>query len=159
MIFISQIGYYFIYAYEQHLIKEEIKEEILASMPESSLELMVEEQYSDKIEWEEDGKEFYLNGEMYDVAKIKHENGKTLLYCVNDKKEKDLLDHLMKTLGRNHGSGKSGRQVLKSQFSVYDVNKIEIEQVSFTIQSENFVFFNVALKSSFKEINSPPPRA
>ena len=46
-----------------------------------------------EIYWEEKGKEFMFKGEMYDVVKTKTVNGKVMLYCINDKKEKALVDN------------------------------------------------------------------
>jgi len=154
LIFINQVGYYFIYSYQQHLIKEEIKEELLAGMPEPSLELIIEEDNINKLEWEEKGKEFYLNGEMYDVAKIKHRNGKTYLYCLNDKKEKELLAAYSKSI-----RDKSNKQTIKNQLSVYIVQKTEMGSLSFNISALNFSDFAISLNYSDKEIASPPPRA
>jgi chorismate mutase len=156
MIFISQVGYYFFYSYRQHQIKEEIKEELFAKIPESSLELIIQEQYGDRIRWEEQDKEFYLDGNLYDVAKVKHENGKTYLYCINDEKEKELLANLSKTVNRNH---RNGRSVLKFQFSVYVLNKTEIIPETFSAIPNEFPLLDVSLNTSFKETISPPPKA
>jgi len=159
MIFISQVGYYFIYAYEQHLIKEQVKEEFLAGIPESSLELIVQEKYGNRIEWEEDGKEFYLDGNLYDVAKIKQVNGQTFLYCMNDKKENELIKKFSKTVKGNHGNGKSEKQTIKNQLSAYLVYKTEIESLSIFMPSQQFSNPAISFKSSYKEIVAPPPRA
>ncbi|TMI66326.1 MAG: hypothetical protein E6H07_10640 [Bacteroidetes bacterium] len=159
MIFISQIGYYFFYSYRQYQIKEEIKEELFASIPESSLELIIQEQYADKIEWEEADKEFYLDGNLYDVAKIKHEDGKTYLYCINDKKEKELLSNFSKTVNHNNRNNRSESSALKFQFSVYVLQRTEIVPEIFTVAPGQFPILDVSLISSFKEINSPPPKA
>lgn len=159
LIFISQVGYYFFYAYQQHLIKEKIKEEFLAGIPESSLQLFVQEQYADRMEWEEKGKEFYLDGNLYDVAKIKHVNGQTWLYCLNDKREKELVKEFANTVHGNHGTGKSEKQTIKNQVSVYIVYKTEIESLSFIIPSPQFSNLAVSFKSLGKEIAAPPPKA
>ena len=89
-----------------------MERELLAKIPESSLELIIAEQYKNKLEWEEKNKEFSLNGEMYDVAKIKIIDGKTHLYCINDKKEKQLLDNLVGAVNKNHDN-KQGRNNIK----------------------------------------------
>lgn len=159
MIFISQVGYYFFYAYEQHLIRERVREEFLAGIPESSLELFIQDQYGDRIKWEENGKEFYLDGNLYDVAKIKQVNGQTFLYCMNDKKEKELVKEFTKTVRGNHGNGKSEKQTIKNQLSAYIVYKTEIEPLSIFIPSQKFSNPAISFKSSFKEIASPPPKA
>lgn len=40
-----------------------MERELLAHIPESSLEVIIAEEVADKIEWEERNKEFSLNGE------------------------------------------------------------------------------------------------
>lgn len=159
LIFISQVGYYFFYAYEQHLIKEKVKEEFLAGVPESSLLLFVQEQYINRIEWEEEGKEFYLDGNLYDVAKTKQVKGHTYLYCLNDQREKELLKEFANTVHGNHGNGKSEKQTIKNQVSVFIVHKTEVESLSFIIPSQKFSNPAVSFKSSYKEIAVPPPKA
>jgi hypothetical protein len=51
ILFTSQVGYYFIYTIHQYIIKEEMERELLAYIPDSSLEVFVAEQYGDKIVW------------------------------------------------------------------------------------------------------------
>ena len=77
LLFFSQMGYYFFYMFQQHQIKEAVKHELLAKLPESSLEIIDANAQKNDIEWEEEGKEFYLHGQMYDVAFIKISNGIT----------------------------------------------------------------------------------
>jgi hypothetical protein len=63
----------------------------MLSLSDDAFEVIVAEDNAAAIKWEEAGKEFYLNGNMYDVAKIKMVNGKTHLYCFNDKNEAEIL--------------------------------------------------------------------
>ena len=48
-----------------------MERELLAYIPDSSLEVFVAEEYGDKIVWEEENKEFSIEGVLYDVARIK----------------------------------------------------------------------------------------
>ena len=68
------------------------------SVSATSFEVFISEEHGNNMQWKDDGKEFTLNGEMYDVAKVKKVNGKTVLYCVNDKKEKELLSNFIKAI-------------------------------------------------------------
>ena len=159
LIFLSHFGYYFFYAYEQHVIRKDVKEELLAGIPESTLEVFVAEQYGNNIEWEEKGKEFYLEGNLYDVAKIKEKNGKTFIYCLNDKKEKELLKDLAKTVHDNHGNGKSEKQTIKNQLSVYVLYKVEYEPSPISFSTSQYHSYNTVFTSFRKEIAAPPPKA
>jgi len=134
-----------------------MERELLAHIPESSLEVIIAEQVADKIVWEEKNKEFSLDGVLYDVARIEKKEGKTFLYCINDKKEKQLLDNLVKAVNKNHGN-KQGRNNIKSLLLDLICMNVEEEIISFPVPSA-YSSFNVSLVSSFEEIHSPPPKA
>jgi len=108
LLFFSQMGYYFFYMFQQHQIKEAVKHELLAKLPESSLEIIDANAQKNDIEWEEEGKEFYLHGQMYDVAFIKISNGKKLIYCLNDSKEEGLMKRFANAV--NSGNEQNSRQ-------------------------------------------------
>src|SRR5215471_2286005 len=119
-VFIGQLGYYFMYAFQQWQIKQEIKRELIAGLPDSALEIISLEDQGNALEWEEEGKEFSLHSAMYDVVRIKKIEGKTFLYCLNDKKEKELrktLSHIIKT--SDSKSNKSNKYTLKLQLSAF----------------------------------------
>jgi len=130
---------------------------MLANIPESSLEVIVAEQVADKIEWEEKNKEFSLDGILYDVARIEKKEGKTFLYCINDKKEKQLLDDLAKAVNKDHDN-KQGTNNIKSLLLDLVCMSDEEDPKFFSVPSA-YSRFNVTLVSSFEEINSPPPKA
>ncbi len=157
ILFTSQVGYHFIYTIHQQIIKEAIEKELLASIPESSLEVIILEQNQDKIEWEEENKEFFLDGEMYDVAKIRKMEGKTYLYCINDKREKELIKQLAKAVNSNHNT-KQEKNNLKSPLPDLVCMNDEAALSLFSVPS-TYSFFTVTLVSSFEEITMPPPKA
>ena len=157
ILFTSQVGYYFIYTVHQFILKEEIERELLAHIPESSLEVFVAEELGDKIVWEEENKEFSIEGVLYDVARIKRSDGKTFLYCINDKQEKQLLDGLSKAVNANHGN-KQEKNSIKSLLTDLVCMNDEEQPTIFSVPS-SYSRFNVVLVSSFEEINIPPPKA
>ena len=134
-----------------------MEREVVTHIPESSLEVIIAEQVADKIVWEEKNKEFSLDGVLYDVARIEKKEGKTFLYCINDKKEKQLLDDLVKAVNKDHDN-KQGRNNIKSLLLDLVCMSDEEEMRSFSIPSA-YSSFNVTLISSFEEMNSPPPKA
>ena len=157
IIFTSQVGYYFIYTVHQFILKEEIEKELLAYIPDSLLEVFVAEEFGDKIVWEEENKEFSIEGVLYDVAHIKKNEGKTFLYCINDKQEKQLLDGLAKAVNANHGNKQEKNNIKSLLVDLVCMNDDEgpgIFSVSFIYSN-----FHADLVSSFEEINIPPPKA
>jgi hypothetical protein len=157
ILFTSQVGYYFIYTIHQYILKEEMERELLAHIPDSSLDVFVTEELGDKIVWEEDNKEFSIDGILYDVARIKKSDGKTFLYCINDKKEKQLLDSLAKAVNANHGNKQEKNRIKSLLIDLVCLSNQE-EPVSFCVPSP-YSPFNVMLVSSFEEIKIPPPKA
>jgi len=134
-----------------------MEKELLAYIPDSSLEVFVAEEFGDKIVWEEENKEFSIEGVLYDVARIKKSDGKTFLYCINDKQEKQLLDGLAKAVNANHGNKQENNTIKSLLVDLVCMNDDEgpgIFSVPFT-----YSCFHIDLVSSFEEINIPPPKA
>ena len=134
-----------------------MERELLAYIPDSSLEVFVAEEFGDRIVWEEENKEFSIEGVLYDVARIKKIDGKTFLFCINDKQEKQLLDGLAKAVNVNHGNKQEKNNIKSLLVDLVCMNDDEgpgIFSVPFT-----YSCFHVDLVSSFEEINIPPPKA
>ena len=138
-----------------------MEKELLAKIPESSLEVIVAEQYGNKIVWEEKNKEFSIDGVLYDVANIKQVGGKTYLYCINDKKEKELLDNLVKIVrsANDNNSNKQSGNSIKFQFPDLIADRNEIEPSVLVPINPQHISSNVDLVTSVKEVSSPPPKA
>jgi hypothetical protein len=159
VLFISKLGYSFIYNLEQLLIQQEMKHKFLAGLPESSLQII---EYHPNMQWDEEGKEFYLDGELYDVVMKKNENGKTLFYCVNDKKEKELLAEFAKAVksgNDNSAAGKNAKNGIKYPVSDYTIQTNQLLTISDCISKERPFCFKSSIISSTKEVIVPPPRS
>jgi hypothetical protein len=159
LLLFSQAGYYLIYKFQQHQIKESAKKELLSKLPESSLEIIDAHANRNEIRWEEKNKEFYLHGQMYDVAFIKVVDGKILIYCLNDSKEEDLLKSLantVKSVNDQSNSGKEGQHVIKFQlpdFLIPDQQTITINEPA----TAKYVEYSSPLITNIKELFTPPP--
>ena len=134
-----------------------MEKELLAHIPASSLEVIIAEQFGDRIQWEEKGKEFSLDGILYDVVRINKSDGRTFLYCINDKQEKQLLENLAKAVNANHGN-KQEKNNIKSLL-LDSVCFIDEQEPCFFSSPSSYSCFNAPLVSSFEEINIPPPKA
>ena len=156
------MGYYCVYSFQQNKIKKEVKEQMKNLLPESALQIIVAEENADAIKWQEEGKEFILHGELYDVAKIKTLNGKTLLYCINDTKEEKLLQKFAKAIksaNDNNANSKNGKTNYKLQLNdYYFFYKIENTTAINANDSYEYLSFISSLTTSIKEVNAPPPR-
>lgn len=81
---------YLIFKVKQTCIRNEIKNTIKHGLSEN--EMMCFSQHEIKhAQWNEINKEFWLNGNIYDVVKITYKNGIKFYWCINDNKEKRLF--------------------------------------------------------------------
>lgn len=156
LLFFSQIGYRFIFLIQQHQLKEAAEERLFNTLNDSQFELI--DAASNGLEWEEEDKEFSLNGQMYDVAKKEVVNGKTILYCLNDKKEEELLNNLTKTIkdSTDNSSGKDGKHNLKFQFADFTIlTASTLTDQSFAINE--YPEFTASIYKVVKKVITPPP--
>lgn len=132
---------------------------MLASLPETVLDIVDAETNKDAIDWEEEGREFYLHGQMYDVAFIKQVNGRNLIYCLNDKREEKLVKDLNKLLYGNTnrpGSSHPGQQQIKFQspdFILLTEPAVLPEQQL----TQKYFYRAEKLTSVITELITPPP--
>lgn len=146
--------------FQQHQIKEAVKHTLLSKLPESSLEIIDADTHKNDIEWEEENREFWLHGQMYDVAFIRLINGKTFIYCLNDNKEAALLKSLAKAIDSGNdqsSSNKDGHHVIKfhvSDFMILTHNTLPIKNELVSIK---YINHQVALINNITEILTPPP--
>lgn len=155
VIFTSHIGYYIVYAFQQHQIWEEVKRQLVLNIPDSSFQLIIAEQ-NDSFRWEEEGKEFYQDGQLYDVAKSVKKDGKTILYCINDKIEEDFLFHFGKTSKSENNKG--GTLTHKVQVIDFLDELIKSTAVTHPVLNQKYHPFNSVIITFCKEVNAPPPR-
>lgn len=155
----SQVGYYFVLRHSQFVQKEVIKEKILSQLKDDELKIISLTDDHQQIFWEESGKEFLFNGEMYDVVKTKTVNGKVMLYCINDKKEKILIDNYNQVTKHNSSADKKGKNAIDNSFNLF-VYQDEKNIKLFAIHDLN-KFYSIVphLASGIDDNTSPPPKA
>ncbi len=148
----SQFGYYLLLLNQQSVRKEQVKQKILAQLKDEELEVISP---SNEIYWEEEGKEFFLNGEMYDVIKIKKVKGKVMLYCINDKKEKSLIDKYNKITDHNSSSDNKAKLTIDNSINLF-IYQNEVATTDFSLLiSNNFSPFNLSLPCNISNKISP----
>lgn len=155
-IFLFNIGgYYLWFSVMQYGIQKEIGKEIAAGIKDEDLTLIViPEKGESEIAWIKSEKEFRYKDEMYDVVKTKNLPGKKLYYCINDKKEKQLIAGFDKT----HNNKKESEKRLKRTFNYsYYLPSLTVKkhvfQIEFTFPTINNFYTPNAI-----DIHSPPPK-
>jgi archaellum component FlaF (FlaF/FlaG flagellin family) len=159
ILFFAQFGYRYIYLIKQYQLKEEAEEKLITLISDDQFEQINFEDNRKNINWEEEGKEFTLNGQMYDVAKTKIVEGKTILFCLNDEKEEQLVEDMLKKIQSNNDSspaGKHGKHIIKFQLS--DFTLVSIKPLSHNVfLNHGYRYYTAAIHAAIKEVNTPPP--
>ena len=153
----SQVGYYFVMRHTQLEQKKAIKERMISQLKDEELEVI--SSGNKNIYWEEEGKEFLFNDEMYDIVKTKMINGKVILYCINDKKEKTLIDNYNLITKNNSSSDKKGKAAFDNFFNLFVDVKENHSGLNFSFISKIFHSFDSRLSENAAEQISPPPKA
>jgi len=154
----GQVGYYFIARHQQQEQKEAIREKIFGQLKEDELE-MIPITADQNIYWEENGKEFLLNGHMYDVVKTKAVNGKTVFLCINDRKEKALVDNYNSITKQNSSSDKKGKSNIDNSINLFVYQDEKETANNFSAVAVNFTWFNACIVDNVMNKVSPPPKA
>ena len=115
----SQIGYYVVMHQAQQERKEYIKELLLKNFADNGLTVIDYTTNNKKIFWEEEGKEFFFKGDMYDLVKTKTVNGRIYFYCINDEKEKELINNYNTVTKNNSGTDKKAKNTFENICSPY----------------------------------------
>jgi hypothetical protein len=155
----SQVGYYFFYAIKQYQIKEAAKHQLLCTLPESSLQIFAADDKN--IVWEEDEKEFSIDGKMFDVAKIKIVNAKKYLYCISDEKETTLINNLALAVKSktDNKQQKDSKHTIKFQtISFQDLEDI-FERSLYKKITIKFPIIEQKTTTAIVSVVSPPPKS
>lgn len=147
-------GYYVWFNVLQHKIRTEIKAMIRNGIKDAELTVIeVQDGLESNISWIKPGKEFTFKGEMFDVVRSKTEHSRTIYYCINDKKEKQLIADFI-----HKGEWmKKSRRMLTPTFSVYLIPTGSL--IDIQIPSDHPFFPpEESLLSKIHEVPYPPPK-
>ena len=153
-------GYYFVMINTQEKLKENIKEKIVRKVAEKELDTISFTDNRERIYWETDeDNEFSFNDEMYDVVKTKTVNGKVMLYCINDKKEKELVDNYNLVTKQNSSSDKKGKNTVDNTFNLFIYQAEKNDGLVAIRDSNKYYSIEPHLTEGVDDNTSPPPKA
>jgi hypothetical protein len=128
-------GHFATFKIAQRSIKKELKRKIKNRVPETELAVFTFSTSDlNKLDWEEKGKEFWLNGNLYDIVKKQETADSITLHCINDRQEKELFANLEELINRQMNSDAQSNNTSLKKF-----------------QSDYF-FIQTVLQFSFTEI-------
>lgn len=141
----SQTGHFVIYQIQKWQIHYTVREALLTTLDEHYLDII---ELKSIIVWQEEGKEFTLNGKFYDVVKIKKLHGKIFLYCLNDKKEERLVKNYSKTVKSATDNDSRNSNSFSYKFHVTD--QYIIPSISMLPANISTVFFYIIRRHLYR---------
>lgn len=101
MLLLSQFGHLALFTIEEIRMEEAFEAKLLKTIPDAALEKIVDD---GQLEWEKAGKEFFYQGNLYDIVRTGTEKERTVYYALRDHQEKELIDTYAKNLRREESS-------------------------------------------------------
>lgn len=158
----GQFGIYYVYCNQQAVLRKEMKERILAGLPDSVLNIIDAGLVNRETEFEENRNEFSLGGKMYDIVKTTTQNGKVYYHCINDEKEEKLLNdfaNIENDLSKNKPAGKPLRYLVKFKITDLNISEQENRPVFYTVSAHQWHPARKGmLTQGIVRFQTPPPR-
>ena len=154
----SQLGTYLVFVVQEELTKESITRQIAQKLPTSAL---VKIKNSSSIQWEEAGKEFYLNGSFYDIVTTEKNKEETWFYCINDTIQTQLYNNYTAALSSSTETlpiGKPTKPSLKFSLSYFLVSDITSLAPTTLWHTAYYNLMSPSIHSISQEVQAPPPK-
>lgn len=158
-------GYQLIFSCYQMSLKAEIKAYLLQN-PHSKFNTVFTFSANNgkicdaKMQWEENGKEFWFNGNLYDIVLIEYFPSSAKVYCINDKAESKLITQSVEILQKqNQKSSGSMAQFQKLLTSTFEISTNTIISNFFPSRKTAYLTNDTFLLSNSTEIQKPPPKS
>ena len=154
-------GHFLAFRASQYSIKKETKRKIKNRIPEKELTVItfrLSEIIS--INWEEKGKEFWQNGNLYDVVRTVKSDSSIHFFCINDTQEKTLFANLEDAINRQMNSEAQGNNSSLKKFQTdYFFIPSDLQFPSFEFSRATAEVQNKLQEGFFSESPHPPDQA
>jgi hypothetical protein len=138
----------------QLMIQREMKAQFRKDVDESQLfAISLNDALAAGVHWKEKGREFEMNGRMFDVIRTKTSGHCLMLFCINDKKEQQLLAHFFSKQMQQKNQRKFG----KINFQKFGPQELCVSFISGACSDLYRCYAPSAYCSPAPEIPSPPP--
>lgn len=156
---IGFFGFFPLHKFLQYRVRQEIKLQIKQGIPENELHKIVFA-INEEPDWEQEGKEFRHNHQMYDVVKKEVTETEVIYYCVNDHEETFLfaqLDKMVKEQMENTNSSTEDLADIFATLSLAYLNEqLRVLCPEFCLDKYN-LGHSTRLLSVYLETETPPP--
>lgn len=162
-LFVYMGGYWLVGRYQQYAVKKEIKLLIKKKLlphevTHFEFALSKGQPIDRSFTWEDDH-EFRYKGKMYDVIGKKISNGKLYITCINDYKEKELIDHYTDIAKKQNSKPGNSNPTIQLMLSLTFISPQTYLTPSLNISSLLPVSaYQFRLLNRSSEILIPPPQ-
>jgi hypothetical protein len=161
----NAIGYVFVFNIQEYTNQENVEAILRGTYRKPDLErIEIADLHQSDLNWESNMREVEYHGMYYDVVAQKAENGKLVLYCYNDYKEKEIKNKFHDFVkDQNHSDKTSKNVLLKKVFGQYvQTVSNELYKKQFLtlaeLNTKSFVDFRVSIETGFPSMEIPPPK-
>ncbi|MFY9307587.1 MAG: hypothetical protein WAQ28_00920 [Bacteroidia bacterium] len=155
-------GYFIAFKIAQHQVQKEIKAEIKQGLSiDQLIPIVIKKECLNQVDWRESGKEFYYQGNLYDIVKSSENADSITYYCISDTQEELLFEHLEDHIDDYISAQKvlkhrSSKKAVSPSIKLYFNTQISLDINTYSLQNiypaVSLFYFTV-----YPEINSPPP--
>lgn len=156
---LNTLGTIVYHYFNQAIIRAEMKALMNSNLSQNDFEILKIENNS-KFFQRIHKKEFRYKGKMYDIIREVHSNNATIYYCINDKKEEQLMDTISKNFDTSDdgiSSNKISLRIFKNIFfpTFFEkdktINQISHFQINFKMTYPKCLF-------CYYDVDKPPPK-
>jgi hypothetical protein len=155
----NMMGYYFVFNYNQYLVRSEMKSLIKSGYFEDSYVVL---KIANRDFIRVDKGEFRHKGKLYDIVSETKSGDSTLFKCINDKNEERLLAGFHRTLelASSQNNPVKARHARAMLYHVIKLALPEYRQNQLTLVPTEISFINPlhSLSSIIHPPDSPPPK-
>jgi len=156
----STIGYFHLYRLIQVEVRHTMKVKLEEQLPDDELSI-ISFAASEKIHWVRKGKEFLHQGKMYDVVRKIDDGSQTVYYCIDDRKETQLVsmmeDMLKDNMKKDKNTSSNPMRVIISSFpTLYFYEDAQVFSIAgeMKLLPENYSL--KVLEGHIKNFSPPP---
>lgn len=160
---ISVFGIYPAFCLLKCHARAEIKKQLKNGFKAGELTRICIDEHQANLVWEEQGKEFHLNGKLYDVVSQWTTGRVTVYYCLNDQQELRMLrllaDNIHLQLSNDHSpTGRTASHLFKMLFLDY-IAPAQLDYITGRFfKASTYHFARCTHPSALNAPAAPPPR-
>lgn len=155
-------GYFITFKVLQYQVRKEIKREIKHQLSPSELTtIRINKANPEQISWEDEGKEFYYKGALYDIVNSTETGDSICYYCINDVQEELLFENLDEHINRyvttdEFSKNRSSKKLANPSIKLYFTHSVSLACEHY-FSSITYTSKPCLYTSAVIEMNSPPP--